>query len=441
MSISVGRRGDYSNVGIPGTELSFRNRLDQRKSERGGSISTTFQLNDDGSIQIVDENGQEVTAKIARLAKEQHRDLVQEWLGEQCNKLNSALEAVQTMHLKTPPEYANPTYEARSFDRTRPKKPVPKSAGILGLVLRKKKARVERENATLRRKWKESVAAWENERQNHIDRENQNKRVFAERLLNDVAFMENLLLERIEKIEWPRETHVSLEILRDAQTVYLDVDLPEIEDVPDTLHSVAVQEFKLNTKKLSQAALRKIYINYVHAIGFHLIGQTFACLPGVKRIILSGCCQRADPATGHERDDYLYSVQVSRDEWKQIIPDELEKVDVVECLGSFNIRRSMTKTGIFKPVEPWTHRENSVTGYIHTGNTLYKAGKYKQAITAFTNASNLEPTNKTAVFNRAVAYHAMGDKQSCHAALKDAAELGHKKAIELLRKGSNGLEG
>jgi len=79
----------------------------------------------------------------------------------------------------------------------------------------------------------------------------------------------------------------------------------------------------------------------------------FAALPCVQRVTFSGFSQRIDPATGQPRDDYLYSVSVERMNWERIHFGLPEMVDVVESLAQFDIRRQMTKTGIFKPIEPF----------------------------------------------------------------------------------------
>ena len=94
-------------------------------------------------------------------------------------------------------------------------------------------------------------------------------------------------------------------------------------------------------------------MTHVHGVGFRLIGETFAALPTAQRVTLSGYSQRSDPATGRIRDDYLYSVRVNRDDWARIDFEKLSMVDVVESLTLFELRRKMSKTGVFKPIDPY----------------------------------------------------------------------------------------
>ena len=98
---------------------------------------------------------------------------------------------------------------------------------------------------------------------------------------------------------------------------------------------------------------RKRYMAHVHGVGFRIIGETFAALPVVQRITLSGFSQRHDPATGQLCDDYLYSVKVGREAWSEINFEMLPMIDVVEALAQFDLRRNMSKTGVFKPIEPF----------------------------------------------------------------------------------------
>lgn len=60
-------------------------------------------------------------------------------------------------------------------------------------------------------------------------------------------------------------------------------------------------------------------------------------------------------------DHYLYSVRVERTHWKEINFAALTEIDVVEALARFELRREMTKTGAFRPIEPFAALETSRT--------------------------------------------------------------------------------
>jgi len=146
---------------------------------------------------------------------------------------------------------------------------------------------------------------------------------------------------------------VDVEVSNDGRTVFLDVDLPEIEMLPAREATVAGRGVRLNYRKLSDTRRRKLYMAHVHGIGFRLIGEVFQGLPRVHTVVCSGYSQRVDPATGQRRDEYLYSVRVGRAAWTRVDFGNLGAVDVVAALDAFELRRQMTKTGIFRPIEPF----------------------------------------------------------------------------------------
>jgi len=164
--------------------------------------------------------------------------------------------------------------------------------------------------------------------------------------------MESVLDDHLTDIDWPQETSLSFELSDDGKTLMLDVDLPEIEDFPRTELRMYQRGIGVSVKELSDTALRKLYMAHVHGMGFRLIGEGFACAPPVETVVLSGFTQMINRATGRVEDRYLYSVKVNREAWQQVHFGNLEAVDPVEALAAFELRRDMTKTGIFRSIEP-----------------------------------------------------------------------------------------
>lgn len=52
-------------------------------------------------------------------------------------------------------------------------------------------------------------------------------------------------------------------------------------------------------------------------------------------------------------DDYLISVSIEREKYSKINFDALDKVNPVDALGEFEIRRKLTSTGEFKAIDPF----------------------------------------------------------------------------------------
>lgn len=68
------------------------------------------------------------------------------------------------------------------------------------------------------------------------------------------------------------------------------------------------------------------------------------------------------------------------------------------------------------------------------GRRLYDEGNFEEAVRAFDAAIALRSNYALAYYNRAVAHNKLGHRRKAEADLREAAELGHRKARELLRQ-------
>lgn len=68
--------------------------------------------------------------------------------------------------------------------------------------------------------------------------------------------------------------------------------------------------------------------------------------------------------------------------------------------------------------------------YYHTGQTLHQAGRYAEAIEAYTLGIPKQPDYGYALYRRALAYEAIGDKEQAKRDLYRAAELAPKEGYE-----------
>jgi hypothetical protein len=398
-SMTLGKRGVYGNIGLVGTGLSLRERLDtppkQSQSrasqaiEHDSAVKITLSLEDNGAVRAINELGEEVSRKHMQLLWEQSGESVTRWLREQAEEINGDPEALTRIHIKTPSPDTTPVYEKSQFDEQPPAtpekpsvlaEPVDAKAARMPLTAKmfaKKReafeqAELERREAfaSQREEWKRTIDAidskhehdvslWKAERLKWLDRfkafkhaEERRAADFSNLVRTDIDTMQVTIDKKLNEIEWPRETQVSYDVSDDNRTIWMDVDLPEIEDLPQRVAELAASGKKLNVKNKAQSKLRGEYALHIHGIVFLLAGTSFAALPGLDEVVVSGYSQRLDMATGKINDDYLLSVRFIRDSFSTIDFRSLEKVDPVKSVELFEHRRNMTSTGILKIIEP-----------------------------------------------------------------------------------------
>lgn len=357
-SMSYGKRGIASNLGLPGTGLSYRQSqgAKSRTRESGqpltGSRAATVSIDDDGNVSYVDSStGQLLDQAWIELGKKQHADLIKRLISDKVAEINAAIDTLGSLHRFSPPP-VEPTYEKAAFDLPRPSVPVEKTVGLLGKMFSSKRDAIEQENEQTKRAWQGEMTKWEQLKAAHDAREDRNKRRFEEEVRTDVDAMEGALQENIESIEWPRETDVSFEIRAGGALCVLDVDLPEIEDMPSVEAATTGRGFDVKKVELSETRRRKVYMRHIHSIALRLIAEVFATLPRCEKVILSGYSQRHSTATGQLQDEYLLSVTVDRNQWRGLDFTAFDKIDPVAAVERFECRRKMTKTGVFSAIEP-----------------------------------------------------------------------------------------
>jgi len=393
-SINIGSRGTYANVGIPGTGISYRrkvsgssNKVAQRRQsayqrelasrQRQEALSqVTLKINDDGSLEVQDKFGIPLSGKNLKLMWEQKEKDILQWLSDQKDNLNEDNQLIASIHEDTPSPDQIPEYEDPVFELQEPHPPTVAKVNLLlrilpgigGWFLKSRQAKLDRDylrsleanypgyqlsSDTSANVFTEVSQYWKQEKESHSQRIELERNIFQEKLHNDVNFMEELLESSVDELDWPRETLVNYDIQNDGQLVFMDVDLPEIEDLPDKRYEFTSTGKRLRVKSKSQKQLREEYATHIHGIALRLAGTVFATLPVVSRIVISGYSQRLDSASGHTNDEYLFSVKVPRDQFAKINFDNLEALDPIAALESFEIERRMTKTGIFKAIQPF----------------------------------------------------------------------------------------
>jgi hypothetical protein len=356
-SVGIGKRGTFLNTGIPGTGLYSRQSLTGGSSSTGPqtsattSVSMTVSVEDDGTITFKDSNGNPVSDALIEAAKKQKSDVIKATIQKTCDDINTQVEAIAELHLHTSPPSPPPTYQPQTFDVPRPIKPVPKAPGFFAKLFKSKVAKIEAENIQAQTSFGAEHRKWEATKAQFETAERKKQELVSSAVAGDPDAMESFFGEVLMDIVWPRETIVSFEVRDGGQRLAFDVDLPEIEDMPTKTASVPQRGFKLSVKEMGPTNIQKLYAKHIHSIGFRLLGEAFGMLPTVQEVTLSGYSQRKSKITGQEEDEYLFSVVVPRGSWEAINFSSLQSIDVLEAFTLFELRRDMTKTGLFKAIQ------------------------------------------------------------------------------------------
>lgn len=384
-SVNIGKRGAFLNSGIPGTGLSFRQRIGGASSTQRGArvsarasgtqesrldwsatsadalpppaskptISVTVGVHDDGTVYFQDAQGNPLPDHVVDITKKQQGETIRNLIQQKCDEINQQIEALGEIYLYTSDPTITPRYEMQQFEVPPPDKPVPKQISFFASLFRRRREKIERENALVEQQYARDCEKWQAEKERFENEERRRKAFIDHDIYSDITAMEAFLEENLQAIVWPRETSVSTEILDSGRRIFIDVDLPEIEDMPNKTAAVPTRGLKLSVKDISPTQVQRLYMRHIHGIGFRVIGEVFSALPNVQEVALSAFSQRPNPATGQVADEYLYSVRVPREDWSHIRFDSLKNLDVVEALARFELRREMTKTGKFKPIAPF----------------------------------------------------------------------------------------
>lgn len=361
-SIGVGKRGTYLNSGISGTGIYGRDRI----SASGGSRNESHQqpnivkmelkvgISDSGDIYFQDSYGNPVSEHIATTAKKQKGDVIKKLIQEKCDEINEQVEALGRLHWHTPNANKPPSYEIPKFPEQSPVQPTPERIGWLAKLFSGIRRKIELRNQQREVEYSKTLQDWDVRKVMYERREQAHWKLVNEDIYHDINAMSQFLEMQLNEIVWPRETQVSFDISQDGGTIMVDVDLPEYEDMPTKLASVPQRGYRLSVKELGDKKVRQLYVDHIHAIGFRLIGEIFAALPTARTVVFSGYSQRPNSATGQIQDDYLYSVRTERSEWLKINFGGLETINVVDAIGRLECRREMSKTGLIKPIAPYS---------------------------------------------------------------------------------------
>ncbi len=407
-SVSLGKRGAFLNLGIPGSGLSYRTKIGGGSKEKGkpskkpAPAASSFQdplyqcsrveLDNEGNYHFYSKSGGEIVdkAEIDSIKRSKaFRELKPELKDQQRRDAASVVNQNRTeneafLHLaRRAPEVVDASYyqdaldslvlekyEALPFETPKPdarqvQLEVSKEAdrlikGFFGVRKKREQYFNEHFNDVLSARlneWKAAKESYERdqakikeEKDAQFLKEYTDAKVHLSALIGgEQEEIEKAAAQWIEAVDLPIEIAAQFEYRASEQTLAIDLDLPEIEDLP---HEEAVQlkSGNLKMRDKSQKAMREDYACCVFNVAVFVGANLFNISPCIKEIVLSGYTQRRDKK-GEMNDDYIVSIKFERNKFYQV---DYSSMDAEFFCAQFENRCNKTKTDIFKVIEPFS---------------------------------------------------------------------------------------
>ncbi|WP_282615578.1 DUF4236 domain-containing protein [Pseudomonas violetae] len=358
LSMTMGRNGTYLNAAIPGTGLSYRERLDRpsrtNEAQDGGaggghSGQVKIKVSDDGCLLITDMDDNELPPVIVKRVKSENARPIQDLLEKAAEKINRDLDDCLGVHLPTPRPGSQPVIPG-PFSIDAPWLPAQQAPGLMDRMLLRS-AKMERDAETAEAQYRQDLNVWQATRDAHEFERAEIEKSFRLAARGFSAHMEKALDYVLSGIAWPKQTQVSYEFSQDVTGVALDVDLPDERDVPRRI-AEARGNGKLTFKNRTEAQVRRDFVALCYGSLFRVVGEVLALLPGIQKVLVSGYIQRDNPANGTIEDHYVISALVTRPEWDALDFNRLEAIDPASTLKSCGALAKLDRSARFVEITP-----------------------------------------------------------------------------------------
>ncbi len=408
-SINFSSRGITSTYGIPGTGLSHRSQITsyhkpQSASNRSFSSGSggrsgvalpgyvDIKMNQDGKVEIRDNQGnpiydQSVIRKIKttdsyKMAIQNLESQRQQKLIENYNKakaendrfieifklspqVDSQERYIEILNSLRPTVYQRKQYEVPYPTEAIIRNQLENEAqtNVRGNILTERKLRKKYVETNLQSRLDSAISWWMQQKETFDTEEAKNEiaeterykaefnanRQYMQALINgeDQAVSEGVEYW-ISSCELPVEINVDYEWHQNDHVMYLDVDLPEIEDIPKD-EVVRLASGNLREKKKTQVTVKQEYVNLVFGLAIFISANVFNVSPAIHGIVISGYTQRRNNA-GEVNDEYVYSIKFTRDVFEN---SALCTVNPQDFCMRFENRSNVTSSMLMKKIEPY----------------------------------------------------------------------------------------
>lgn len=357
-SLGLGRQGVHGNVGLRGTGLSYRTQLidNQRHTVSQNQYDTGDQffklaIDENYDLLIFDKNGSTLSTSEERKVKKNKRHEILSFLERYAESFNQELRLSINQFILTPKPDDN-LFKVSDFTLPKPDLPLLKKKGFFSRLLLLD-SYIDKQNGKLQKSHDKEMAEWSEQWQSYLALKKEYLEQLYQAQTGHIDAMEKTLQHLMNEIQWEKETYLSFEIKKSGDELSIDIDFPEIEDIPNKEASAVDRGLKLSIKKKSAKETKVDYQQCVFSILFRITGLSFTALPTLGKITLSGYTQRSNSSTGRVEDVYIVSAVIDRNQWQQLNFDALDDIDPFSAFQNFNLKCQLTKNGDFCKIDPF----------------------------------------------------------------------------------------
>lgn len=158
--------------------------------------------------------------------------------------------------------------------------------------------------------------------------------------------------EWLGESEAPIEFSIQTEVLEAKKAIMVDLDLPEIEDMPQN----ALSELADGTVKIKKKTKKQQYEDYrtcVFGLGEYVASHMLALVPQAEKIVVSAYTQRRNEKTGDLLDVFIYSVIFERSAFTK----DYQEKDPYDFCQELKSRFYVLASGVMKEIAPYEAEE------------------------------------------------------------------------------------
>lgn len=369
-SVTFGKNGLYANYGLPGTGLYNRVKIasgtNSSSNKKSSIYSCDIDIDDNcNPVLVVRDQYNNLISNKSVISKikntSQYKEAVNKLIADKRTEINNkTIEFVQIFKLSEPLyEYDEIRNELQlllekeasiSFPKPKPELDIIKK--LLEEEARKsinsilfwtnERNRVKYVEERINDRYSRAISDWENERDLYLSTKeneyNDEKRHLEKILAKDPEMIIHSVENVLSHITLPADFSANYEL--DGETLYIDLDLPEIEDMPKEVFSTTAKG-KGSIKEKTEKELNGDYAICVCGISVFLASLMFNTSPEINFVAISGYTQRENKTLGRIEDQYVYSVIYDRIGFKEL---NYKTLDPIETIHRFPHKISVSRS-------------------------------------------------------------------------------------------------